>query len=92
MAGFFGKNEYAIIAASVLVRKLVKLRCRECSIWHMVFNSSLTVSITERLRSSILSFSSTRVFFMLFLMPVTRWMPSTKRISVSCLDMYPLSA
>ncbi len=31
-------------------------------------------------------------FFMLFLMPVTRCRPSSKSISVSSLEMYPLSA
>ena len=90
--GFLGKNEYAISAAIVLDTNPKKERCLECSIWHMLLSSSFTISITDLLRSIILSLSSISTFFILFLMEVIRCIPSMKRSSVSFCPMYPLSA
>ena len=55
------------------------------------FNSSLTVSITDLFLSKILSLISMSTFFMLFLMMVIRWSPSTNSNSVGFLEEYPLS-
>jgi hypothetical protein len=50
MEGFFGKKLYAANPASMLTIKLAMERWRECSIWQIFFNSSLIVSMMERLR------------------------------------------
>ena len=64
---------------------------RVCSIWHMFFNSSLTVSINALFRSRILSLVSMRLFFMFFLILVIRWIPSMKSCSNKDWETYPLS-
>ena len=92
IAGFLGKKQYATIADNILVIKLEKLLCLECSIWHMFFNSSFTVSITDLFLSNILSCNSISVFFILFLIPVIKWMPSINNSSTKFLSIYPLSA
>ena len=76
-------------AAMVLAMNPMKDLCLECSIRQMFLRSSLTVSMTDLLRSSILSLSSISTFFMFFLMEVIRWTPSTNRSSVSFCPMYP---
>src|SRR5690606_413376 len=91
MAGFFGKKLYAISPESRFVIKFPKERCRECSTWHMFFNSSLMVSMTDLFLSMILSFISIRQFFILLRILVTRCKPFTKRILVSSFERYPLS-
>lgn len=43
MAGFFSKKQYIAITDNKVAMKLLKERCRECSIWAIFFRSSLTV-------------------------------------------------
>ncbi len=77
--------------AIILLRKLPKLLCLECSIWQMFLSSSLTVSITERFLSNILSEIVIKQFFILFLICVISCTPSTKSSLASSLPTYPLS-
>ena len=66
MDGFFGKKQYTAMAAMTLTMKLLNERCLECSSCAMFFSSSLTDSMTALFRSSILSETLIRLFFMLF--------------------------
>lgn len=45
MVDYFSKKQYVAIADKELTMKLLKERCRECSICAMSFNPSLVVSI-----------------------------------------------
>ena len=55
--------------------KLLKERCRECSICVMFFSSSLAVSINALFLSRILSAILIKEFLILFLTLVTSYMP-----------------
>lgn len=90
--GFFGKKQYAAIAAIVFMTKLWKARCRECSTCAMFFSSSLTVSIIALLRNKILSWIDISPPFMFALSFVTNCMPSKNSRQNNSLLMYPLSA
>lgn len=92
MAGFLEKKQYAINPETRFVIKFSNDLCLECSIEQIFFSSSLMVSITERLRSNILSFISISTFFILLRICVIRCNPSTKRTSVIFWEIYPLSA
>lgn len=92
MQGFFGKQQYAASAPSVLTTKLPNDLCLECSTCAMFFNSSFTVSMIALLLNNSLSDKLVSAPFMLFFSFVTNCMPSTKRRSNSRLLIYPLSA
>ena len=92
ISSFLGSRLYAMSPACRLVAKLLTERCLVCSIWQTFFSSSLTVSMTERFLSIILSCRLISEFFMFFLIFVIRCMSSTKsRLKRSWLT-YPLSA
>ena len=72
--------------------KLLKERCRECSICAMFFSSSLAVSINALFLSRILSAILIREFLILFLTLVTSCIPLRKRFSNRAWPIYTLSA
>ena len=90
--GFLFKEAIGSNSWECIGYEIIEDRCLECSIWAIFFNSSLTVSITALFLIRILSFIFINTFFMLFLILVINWMPSTNRVSNKDWPIYPLSA
>ena len=90
--GLLSKKQYAASAAIILMMKLFTDLCLECTSCAVFLSMSLMVSMMHLFRSITLSHIGMSLFFMFALIPVTRWMPSSKSISKSLGEIYPLSA
>lgn len=94
MQGFFGKQQYAVNAPSVLTMKLSNDLCLECSTCAMLFSSPFTVSIMALFLNNNLSDMLMSAPLILFFSFVTNWFRRQKdaRTDVCLYTLCPLQA